>query len=67
MEVTKTGGIRRLPVSMGRWLGMGSLIFGLLLGLSGCVSGMGSGGSREEVAILLASFAVTRDAYRKIV
>jgi sulfate/thiosulfate-binding protein len=60
-------GIRRLPVSMGRWLGMGSLIFGLLLGLSGCVSGMGSGGSREEVAILLASFAVTRDAYRKIV
>ncbi|MFS8835584.1 sulfate ABC transporter substrate-binding protein [Synechococcus sp. WC101] len=42
----------------GRWLAVGFL----LLGLGGC--GVGSHG---EVRILLASFAVTRDAYRQII
>ncbi|MFS8923085.1 sulfate ABC transporter substrate-binding protein [Synechococcus sp. B60.1] len=47
---------------VGRWLAVGSLLLGLLLGLGGC--GVGSQG---EVRILLASFAVTRDAYRQII
>jgi ABC-type sulfate transport system, periplasmic component len=64
MEVTKTGGIQRLLASGGRWLGMGSLLLCLLLGLGGCGRG---GGLQGEVRILLASFAVTRDAYRQII